>query len=272
MLVCSHSISLDRPALCLFLTPRFIFITKLQPKSSIIHLSSSIMFASSDSSTTFSSSSSSSSTSSSKMVYAAVPLLPKAAVADEQVREALIPKNNDDNDALSTTTTPSLLSRCLYFVTGTTMGMFCYYAIHGTVLPTLPHMTNDAVDCIFAAMVWSATTTVFAYSIWFGFILALRCCCRRNHHHHQACEENEDQDEDHLYWEHMEQYYANGIFWGFSTSCIVSLALAGVPAIFLVTITLSAIAWTGVMAFSGRQEAQEVKIQRNKTVLPMVMV
>ncbi|KAL7565518.1 hypothetical protein ACA910_012252 [Epithemia clementina (nom. ined.)] len=209
--------------------------------------------------------SSESSSSSSKAVYMAVPLLPK----DKDASTAAAAAEQETSSSLSSSSSSSffcLAPSCLHFLAGSNMGIVCYYAVHALVLPSLPHMTNPLADSAFSALIWSAITTVVAYTLWFGFILVFRSCQSSR----AVVQDDEDEDAEASFWDEMEYYYALGVFLGFSAACIISLAMAGVPSIFLMAVIFSAFLWTRIMAWMGRREIQNKK--NHKTVLPMVVV
>ena len=203
----------------------------------------------------------SSSSSSSKAIYTAVPLLPQsAAAAEESAREPLL-----SNEEASKSPSSSYYGS-VHFVGGGVMGTICYYAVHSAVLPIIPHMTNAVIDSAFAALVWSAITTLVAYATWFAFFLASKPCYDQDQ---KQQENDDDDDEENAFWEDMEFYYALGVFLGFSAACVVFLAMAGVPMIFLLAVMLSAFVWTKIMTWMGKREPSK---RGSKTVLPTVVV
>ena len=199
----------------------------------------------------------SSATSTSKAVYTAVPLLSKDA--HEELTQALLNEPTPENPD-HTSSVPSCGCSGMHFVIGSVMGVLCYSTIHTIILPYLPSCGNAFADSAISALIWSAITTVTAYSLWFGFIAVYRSCAAR-----LPAEMTDDECQ---FWEDMEYFYAVGVFLGFSTSCIVSLALVGVPPPYLLAVIVSAFIWCRIMAWMGKRDLQK----RTKTVLPTVVV
>lgn len=164
--------------------------------------------------------------------------------------------------ALSSPSSISTGSSILTFSAGTIIGMICfYYGVHALVFTSLPYMKNHLWrDCVGVALVWSLLTTVVAYNIWCG-------CIWTNDSHDDNDDVNDDTTDEETATrtgskapktEEEEEEKANcyhlGVFWGFTSACIISLALADQPTIFLLAVICMACIWTSIVSRIGHWE------------------
>ena len=212
--------------------------------------------------------------SSSKAIYMAVPLLPQST---NDNKDKDISKKTQKQTLLSSSSSLSVASRFACFMTGGTIGLFCYATFYVTILPLSPHLANFLYDNALSYLIWSFITTPFAYSIGHVFLLALhhRCYCHNNNNKSRRPQEeenkeyNNDQTQDdndnketnvekikknnkkNTDWDDMEYFYALGVFLGFSSAYTIYFVMTGVPTIFLMTFLILISSWTCVMAWLG---------------------